>query len=76
MHQEYWIGSDRAACEVTPTDDPYVSPRHAKLSRDSKGRWQVSNNRSVNGVWVRIEHTDLTGSCHGEQRFSFKVSQP
>jgi hypothetical protein len=79
IQPEYWIGSDRAACELTPLDDPFVSPRHARLSRDAKGRWQVINNRSVNGVWVRVEQTDLTGSCYfqvGEQRFSFKVSQP
>jgi pSer/pThr/pTyr-binding forkhead associated (FHA) protein len=79
LQAEYWIGSDRSACAVVPADDPFVSPRHAKISRDHKGRWQVANNRSVNGVWVRIDHTDLASSCYfqvGEQRFSFKVPQP
>ena len=49
---------------------------HARLSRDAKGRWHVNNNKSVNGVWLRIEQMELTGSCQfqiGEQRFSFKV---
>jgi pSer/pThr/pTyr-binding forkhead associated (FHA) protein len=76
---EYWIGSDRAACEIAPTDDPFVSPRHARVYRDSKGRWHVGNNKSANGVWVRVEQMDLTGSCFfqiGEQRFAFKVPRP
>jgi hypothetical protein len=79
LQAEYWIGSDRAACAIAPADDPFVSPRHARISRDHKGRWQVANNRSVNGVWVRVDHTDLSSSCYfqvGEQRFSFKVPQP
>ena len=73
---EYWIGADAGACQVVPAGDPYVSPRHARLSRDAKGRWHVNNNKSVNGVWLRIEQMELTGSCQfqiGEQRFSFKV---
>jgi hypothetical protein len=73
---EYWIGSDRAACAISPADDPFVSPRHARLSLDAKGRWHLNNNKSANGVWVRIDQMELTGSCYfqlGEQRFSFKV---
>jgi hypothetical protein len=79
MQAEYWVGTDRTACAIVPADDPFVGPRHARLSRDAKGRWHVANNRSVNGVWIRVEHADLTGSCYfqvGEQRFSFKVPQP
>jgi hypothetical protein len=73
---EYWIGSDRARCALVPADDPFVSPRHARLHRDAKGRWHVSNNKAANGLWVRVEQTDLTSSCYfqlGEQRFYFKV---
>jgi pSer/pThr/pTyr-binding forkhead associated (FHA) protein len=73
---EYWIGSDRSACAIVPADDPFVSPRHARLSKDAKGRWQVANNKSANGVWVRVEQMELAGSCQfqlGEQRFSLKV---
>src|SRR5262249_31304124 len=36
LQAEYWIGSD-PACAVVPLDDPYVSPRHARVSRDAKG---------------------------------------
>jgi hypothetical protein len=79
IKSEYWIGSDRAACLISPVDDPFVSPRHARLYRDSKGRWHLANNKSANGVWVRVEQMDLTGSCYfqlGEQRFAFKVPRP
>jgi hypothetical protein len=37
----------------------------------------VASNKAPNGVWVRIEQTELRASCYfqiGEQRFSFKVS--
>jgi hypothetical protein len=74
---EHWIGSDPTACDIVPADDPFVSLRHAKISCDAKGRWHVASNKAPNGVWVRIEQTELRASCYfqiGEQRFSFKVS--
>jgi hypothetical protein len=62
---------------VVPPDDPFVNARHARLRRDAKGRWHVENNRSVNGVWLRIDQPlPLEGSCQfllGEQRFIFRV---
>lgn len=76
LQAEYWIGSDSTACAIVPAGDPFVSPRHARLSRDAKGRWHVNNNKAVNGVWVRVEQMELASSCQfqiGEQRFSFKV---
>ena len=76
LESEYWAGADRTACAIVPTDDPFVSPRHARLTRDAKGRWHIANNKSVNGVWLRVEQMELASSCQfqiGEQRFSFKV---
>jgi hypothetical protein len=76
LQAEYWIGSDQASCAIVPGGDPFVSPRHARLSRDAKGRWHINNNKAINGVWVRIEQMELASSCQfqvGEQRFSFKV---
>jgi hypothetical protein len=76
VRPECWVGSDAAACAAVPANDPFVSPKHAKLTRDAKGRWHVANNRSVNGVWLRVEQMPLAGSCQlqlGEQRFLFKV---
>lgn len=76
FRDEHWLGADRTYCEIVPTDDDFVSPRHARLSRDSKGRWHIANNKSINGVWLRIDEIELQNSCYfqiGEQRFSFKV---
>jgi len=74
---EVWIGSDAAECSIVPVGDPFVSPRHARVVRDERGRWHVVNNRSVNGVWVRISAPmDVSAGCVfllGEQRFVFRV---
>jgi pSer/pThr/pTyr-binding forkhead associated (FHA) protein len=76
LQTEYWIGSDASACAIVAAPDPFASPRHARIHRDAKNRWHIANNKSANGVWVRIEQMDLASSCQfqiGEQRFSFKV---
>jgi hypothetical protein len=73
---ETWIGSDAAVCDLVPPNDPYVSPRHARISRAPDGHWVVFNNKSVNGLWVRVAKMRLPGSCQfllGEQRFLFRV---
>jgi pSer/pThr/pTyr-binding forkhead associated (FHA) protein len=73
----YWIGRDPRDCAVARPDDVLVSPKHARLHRDVKGQWHVSNNKSVNGLWLRIEQIVLEGACQirlGEQRFQFRVS--
>ena len=68
---EFWIGSDAAASPLCP---PMIlsSIRDAKLARDAKGRWHITNNKSVNGVRLRIDQQPLTRTCQfqlGEQRF-------
>lgn len=35
-------------------DDPYVSPRHARLQRDEGGRWLLVDLGSVNGVYLKL----------------------
>ena len=74
---EYWIGRD-PGCAIVRRDDPLVSPKHARLHRDAKGRWSADNNKSVNGLWFRIpEAIALGATCQfrlGEQRFLFRVS--
>lgn len=71
---EVWIGRDPRGTVVL--DDPTVDARHARVSRDPKGRWVVANNRSVNGVWARVEEISLERGglfqC-GEQRFLVKI---
>jgi pSer/pThr/pTyr-binding forkhead associated (FHA) protein len=69
------IGRDADSCDVV-LNDPLVSPRHARLRRDAKGRWQIENTKSVNGTWVRINQMALDAACLfqlGEQRFLFRV---
>jgi hypothetical protein len=72
---ECWIGSD-PLCMVYRAGDPFVSPRHARLYRDPRGRWHVRNNKSVNGVWVRTARLVVESACAfqiGEQRFRLRV---
>lgn len=74
---EYWIGRDRASCQIVRADDPFVSPRHARLYRNARGQWHIENNKSVNGVWLRIHEVPLTGACQfrvGEQKFLLRMS--
>jgi pSer/pThr/pTyr-binding forkhead associated (FHA) protein len=73
---EYWIGRDPRACAIARPDDPIVNPRHARLHRDARGQWHVENNKSVNGLWLRVDEIPLGTTCQlrmGEQRFLFRV---
>jgi pSer/pThr/pTyr-binding forkhead associated (FHA) protein len=72
---EYWIGSD-PACAICRADDPFVEPRHVRLFRDVKGGWHAQNNKSPNGLWLRVPHITVQDGCLfqiGEQRFRMKV---
>jgi pSer/pThr/pTyr-binding forkhead associated (FHA) protein len=73
--KESWIGRD-PGCTVARPDDPFVSPRHARLHCDAQGRWHVENHKAVNGVWLRVGHIVVSGGCQfqlGEQRFLLKI---
>lgn len=74
---EVWVGRDARRCAICPPDDPFVSPLHARLFRDDRGRWCVENRQSPNGVWLRIDQPlSLDTTCQfllGEQRFFFRV---
>jgi pSer/pThr/pTyr-binding forkhead associated (FHA) protein len=68
---EYWIGGD-PACPICRAGDPFVEPRHARLYRDANGAWHAQNNKSPNGLWVKVPQITVTDSCLfqiGEQRF-------
>jgi hypothetical protein len=72
---EVWIGRD-SSCQIVPKEDPFANARHARIHRDVKGRWFIDNNRSLNGVWIRVEQMPLDGNCQfllGEQRFKMQV---
>lgn len=72
---ENWIGRD-PRCQVVRGDDLLVNARHARIYRDAKGQWLIENNKSLNGVWLRIDQPmPLAGNCYfrlGEQRFLFR----
>lgn len=69
------IGRHARGCSIV-LNDPLVSPLHARVYRDDKGRWLVENLKSLNGVWLRVAHAPLDSTCQfqlGEQRFLLKV---
>jgi pSer/pThr/pTyr-binding forkhead associated (FHA) protein len=74
---EYWIGRDAQSCAIVRADDPLTNARHARLYRNAKGQWYAENNKSVNGLWLRIADSMPLGSaCRfrlGEQQFIFRV---
>lgn len=68
---EYWIGSD-PACGVCRSSDPFIAPKHVRLYRDGNGVWQAQNNKTANGLWLKVPQVTVTDSCSfqiGEQRF-------
>jgi hypothetical protein len=73
---EQWVGRDPAQCSIV-LEDPLVSPRHARIYRDPKGKWMIQNNRSLNGLWMRITEASMEKGGQfqcGEQRFQLKLS--
>ena len=75
---EYWLGRDAKLCAIARPDDAFVNARHARLFRDGQGQWHIENNKSLNGLWLRItEPMPLNNACQfrmGEQRFLFRVT--
>jgi pSer/pThr/pTyr-binding forkhead associated (FHA) protein len=70
------LGRDPRTCSTVLSGDASVSPQHARLYRDQKGRWHIENARSLNGIWLRIEQMPLDGTCQfqlGEQRFQLRM---
>jgi pSer/pThr/pTyr-binding forkhead associated (FHA) protein len=70
------VGRNPTTCAVALGDDPLVSPQHARIYKNSKGRWFVENQKSLNGTWIRIDELALDAACQfmlGEQRFLFRV---
>jgi hypothetical protein len=75
---EVWLGKDGGHCQMVLSADPFISARHARIRCDEEGRWVLENNKSVNGVWLKVDQIAFTGSCRfmlGEQQFAVQVSQ-
>ncbi|HVC98208.1 MAG TPA: FHA domain-containing protein [Pirellulales bacterium] len=72
---EYWIGAD-PSCAICRANDPYCDARHARLTRDAKGGWQVEQNKTVNGLWFRVPQVVCESVVQfqiGEQRFRLRA---
>ncbi len=72
---EYWIGSD-PTCAICRTGDPFIEPRHIRLYHEANGAWHAQNNKTANGLWLRLPQITVTDSCSfqiGEQRFRLNV---
>lgn len=55
--------------------DPFLEPHHATMLRNSAGAWQIKDQKSLNGIWLRVKSVILSQPSIfllGEQRFSFK----
>lgn len=74
--KETHLGSD-SACQIVIQEDPFVSPRHARFYQDESGRWMIEDQRSVNGIWIRIKRFAIDKQTEfqlGQQRFRFLPS--
>lgn len=78
--ERYWIGSD-PTCEICRPSDPFVSGKHACLSRSPRGTWMLQHNQTLNGIWLRMPQVVLEQGkkCEfqiGEQRFRLRYGVP
>jgi pSer/pThr/pTyr-binding forkhead associated (FHA) protein len=72
---ETWLGRDPRQCTVVLAH-PTASPRHARIARDERGRWTIYNNKSLNGVWIRVKEMAISQGGQfqcGEQRFLLRI---
>lgn len=56
-------------------EDECLAARHAVITRDASGAWQLQALPSLNGVWVQVPGVRLTQDCLfqcGEQRFRWR----
>ncbi len=72
--KEASVGSD-VRCQITIEDDPFASPKHARLFQDECGRWMIEDQKSLNGVWIRVKKFAMDKQTEfqlGQQRFRFQ----
>lgn len=58
-----------------PVKDPFVDYQHATMTRMSDNEWRVTDNESLNGIWLRVKSVQLDETrafLAGEQRFLFQ----
>ncbi|MDC0936661.1 FHA domain-containing protein [Pirellulales bacterium] len=75
--REYWIGRNREQCIDLLSGAQQLNAQHARIVCDELGGWRIENNKSVNGVWIRIREIRLIHRATfqlGEQRFVFELT--
>jgi hypothetical protein len=75
LNSEYWVGSD-PSCAICRSNDPFCEPRHVRVYRTAKGTWYAENNKTQNGLWMRMSQVAVDSTVHfqiGEQRFRLRV---
>ena len=71
---EVYLGGDHR-CQITIKDDPFINLRHARLYQDETERWMIEDQKSLNGVWIRIKKFAMDKQTEfqlGQQRFLFR----
>ncbi len=73
---EIYLGGD-PRCQIAIEDDPFISPKHARFYQDETERWMIEDQKSLNGVWIRIKKFAMDKQAEfqlGQQRFRFQPS--
>ena len=73
---EIYFGSAER-CQISIEGDPFVNKKHARLYQDETGRWMIEDQKSLNGVWIRVRRFAMDGQTYfqlGQQRFRFQPS--
>ncbi|MGI9474464.1 MAG: FHA domain-containing protein [Rubripirellula sp.] len=71
---EVYVGGD-SRCQITVEDDPFISLKHARLYKDETERWMIEDQKSLNGVWIRVKKFAMDKQTEfqlGQQRFLFR----
>lgn len=73
---KYVIGRE-SDCDIRRSNDPFTAGKHALLTQSENGTWVIENQKTRNGIWLRMPQVIVAvgKSCEfriGEQRFRMK----
>ncbi len=72
---EYWIGRS-PECALCISDDNFLAPVHAKVTRQPNGEWHAQTEKVPNGLWIRVSMIKVKSSCTfqvGEQKLRLTI---
>jgi pSer/pThr/pTyr-binding forkhead associated (FHA) protein len=70
---EMLVGGD-PRCQISIAHDPYINSKHARFFQDAQKRWMIEDQKSLNGVWIRVRRFAMEKPTEfqlGQQRFRF-----